>query len=359
MFEPGLKGVTAIETSISHIDGKDGVLQYRGVLAKELIGKYSFEEVSFFLLKGYFPDKKELEHFSQALVKHRFLSEETKKQLELIIPHQSLISAVRSAVSLLDQSNDLWPVNLEEGIQLIAKLPTIVAYIYRKKKGLNEIEPETNFGHAANFLYMLFGEEKSVNEVDALEAYMILTAEHGLNASTFAARVVTSTQSDVYSAVTAAIGTLKGPLHGGAPSGVIQYMKEAEKSSVNETIRKKLTNGEKIMGFGHRVYKTKDPRAEALKIQFNSIDPKPAWADFTLQLEKETVNELQQLKPGRELYANVEFYAAAIMKAIGISNELFTPIFCCNRMVGWVAHIIEQSEHNVIFRPNAHYRPSV
>lgn len=209
MFEPGLKGVTAIETSISHIDGKDGVLQYRGVLAKELIGKYRFEEVSFFLLKGYFPDEKELEHFSQALVNHRFLSDEYKKQLELIISQQSLISAIRSAVSLLDQSTDVWPVNLEEGIQLIAKMPTIIAYIYRKKKGLNEIEPETSLRHTANFLYMLFGEEKSANELDALEAYMILTAEHGLNASTFAARVVTSTQSDLFSAVTAAIGALK------------------------------------------------------------------------------------------------------------------------------------------------------
>lgn len=204
---------------------------------------------------------------------------------------------------------------------------------------------------------MLFGEKTSKDEVAALEAYMILTAEHGLNASTFAARVVASTQSDVYSAVIAAIGALKGPLDGGAPTGVNLYLNEVKQSTVSEVIIQKLLNGEKIMGFGHRVYKTKDPRAEALKVQFNSMDPKPDWADFTLNVEKETVRELQQLKPGRNLYANVEFYAAAIMKAIGIPDELFTSIFCCSRMVGWISHIKEQSNNNVIFRPNAHYKP--
>ena len=315
----------------------------------------NFDEVSYYLLYGRFARSEELRHYSDSLVKERNLDEYIKSYIDALIQKQSLVATIRSAISALDQSEDSWPVQTVNVVQLIAKVPSIVAYAYRRKNGLEPIEADQQLSHAANFLYMLFGEEKTAAEVDALETYMILTAEHGMNASTFASRVVMSTGSDVFSAVTAAIGALKGPLHGGAPAGVLEYLADVDQSAVKEVIERKLNDHEKIMGFGHRVYKTEDPRAAALKQKLISLNPRPDWVENTLKIEQETVHYLNQVKPGRNLYANVEYYAAAIMKAIGIPNELFTPIFCSSRIVGWLAHCKEQSEDNVIFRPNAKY----
>ncbi|WP_163526149.1 citrate/2-methylcitrate synthase [Halobacillus ihumii] len=355
MFNPGLKGVTAVETCLSQINGEKGELYYRDQSVHDLVGSYSFEEISYFLMKGKFPNSNELQSLKKVLTKERSISSEMKKWIDHLVKKQSITATIRSAVSFLDDSEDRWPIQTHEAYRLLAKLPTIVAYSYRKKMNLETIEPDYQLDHVGNFLYMLFAERKTKEEVQALETYMILTAEHGMNASTFSGRVVTSTQSDIYSGITAAIGALKGPLHGGAPTGVLDYIDEVKQKSVEEIIKVKLANDEKVMGFGHRVYKAKDPRAEALKAKLLTIEPKPNWIDFTLKIEKETVQWLNDLKPGRKLYANVEYYAASLMKAIGIPAELFTPIFCCSRIVGWTAHIIEQSRNNTIFRPEAKF----
>ncbi|UOQ93483.1 citrate/2-methylcitrate synthase [Halobacillus shinanisalinarum] len=358
MLYPGLKGVTAVETELSDIDGKTGRLYYRHQSVEEIVGARGFEEVCYFLLEGEFPDSRELQWMKELLVKERSIDNELKAWIEQLTNKQSIVATIRSAISCLDRSKDQWPIQTSEAIRLIAKLPTVVAYSYRSKMNLKPVEPLNELDHVENFLYMLFGTRKTREEVRALEAYMVLTAEHGMNASTFASRVVISTGSDLYSAVIAAIGALKGPLHGGAPTGVLDYIEDVKHQPVEEVIRKKLTNHEKVMGFGHRVYKAKDPRAEALKAQLMKIEPKPNWVDFTLKVESETVNWLDELKPGRKLYANVEFYAAALMKAIEIPADLFTPIFCSSRIVGWSAHIMEQSRNNTIFRPAAKYKKS-
>ncbi|UOQ42928.1 citrate synthase/methylcitrate synthase [Halobacillus salinarum] len=355
MYYPGLKGITAVETALSEINGEKGNLFYRGVPVEKLIEKHSFEEVVYFLLSGKKLDENGIHVLNDRMKEARAINENTKNVLDQFIHQQSLIASIRSAISCLDESRDHWPINEMEVVDVIAKLPTIIAYLYRRKRGLEPVEPKHHLSHAANFLYMLFGEEKTEKEAAALEAYMILTAEHGLNASTFAARVVASTQSDIYSAITAGIGALKGPLHGGAPSGVLTYIEEVQGSTVEEVVKNKIVQNEKIMGFGHRIYQVKDPRAKALQQLILKMDPIPDWAEFLLDVEQQTETWLNQLKPGRNLYANVEYYAAAIMKAIEIPAELFTPIFCSSRIVGWSAHIMEQSRNNVIFRPQAKY----
>ncbi len=355
MYAPGLKGITALETRISKIDGDKGELHYRGIPIGDVIQKRSFEEVVFLLLEGSFPNKEQFEWLTRKMKDWRALTKEEMDWIEHLSEKQSHIAVIRSIISFMDDSEDLWPISNEDAIHLIAKLPAIIAYSYRRRNGLQPVEPDGKLDHAENFLYMLFGEKKSKQEAAALEAYMILTAEHGLNASTFAGRVVTSTQSDLYSAITAAIGALKGPLHGGAPSGVLSYVDEVSQDSVENIIKRKITRNEKVMGFGHRVYKGKDPRAEALKVKLTEMNSKPDWVNQMMNVEQETVYWLKELKPDRELFANVEFYAAAIMKSIQIPAELFTPIFCSSRIAGWTAHMIEQSNRNVIFRPRASY----
>ncbi len=203
---------------------------------------------------------------------------------------------------------------------------------------------------------MLTGELPSFTHVKALEAYMILTMEHGMNASTFTSRVVSSTESDMVSAVTGAIGAMKGPLHGGAPTGVIDMLNEIkEKENAERWIRRKLEKKEYLMGFGHRVYKTRDPRAEVLSTICQRIGQDDAWLNLAGYVEKMAILLLNEYKPGRKLYTNVEFYAAAVMKALNMSPDLFTPTFTVSRMVGWAAHVIEQSLDNTIFRPEAKY----
>ncbi|TGB04626.1 citrate/2-methylcitrate synthase [Halobacillus salinus] len=344
----GLKGVTAVKTSISDIDGEEGALQYRTTGLAECM-KHSFEKVSHYIWENEWREQK------ISFEENRFLSNSVKTMIQTLAADQSLIATIRSAVSMVDISVDEWPVSRKTAERLTAVMPSIVACAYRAKQDKLFVEPRTDLGHVENFLYMINGQMPSEEQTAALESYMIATMEHGLNASTFTSRVVISTQSDAYSAAAAAIGALKGPLHGGAPTGVMAYLDKVNKSSVATVIDEKLQNGEKIMGFGHRVYNTTDPRATALKEQLLQISPRPAWVDRAVMIEEETVEHLNQRKPGRKLYANVEFYAAALMKAIGIPAELFTPIFCCSRMVGWTAHMMEQSRNNVIFRPNAKY----
>ncbi|MGP4107125.1 citrate/2-methylcitrate synthase [Virgibacillus sp. L01] len=347
MYQPGLKGIIVTETKLSHIDGKNGTLIYRGTSIQELVKNNTFEEVAYFLLNGELPTNKELADFNSTLKDYRKLPNHVKTIIDSLPIHFSIMDVLRTAVSSLSSNTD--------AIQLIAIMPTIIAYRYRRLSSMKAIEPDLNLDHVENFLYMLTGNVNKSN-VKMLEAYMIMTMEHGMNASTFSARVTISTQSDLVAAVTSALGTMKGPLHGGAPSGVIELLDEiGTENKISEIIHKKLKNNERIMGFGHRVYKTFDPRAEALKYKILDLTEIPNWIDLALKTEQETIRILNTYKPNQKLYTNVEYYAAAIMKSLELDSSLFTAIFSSSRVVGWCAHATEQINNNTIFRPAAKY----
>jgi len=357
MLQKGLKGIVAAETKISHIDGEKGQLIYRGYAIKNLAKKYSFEEIAYLLWYGYLPDPDQLAALDSQLKQNRDLPEFLKKVIQLLPDHMDMMSVIRTAISAEGGYQDYsWKPSISQAIRLTALVPSIIAFRKRQLAGQEFVSPRHDLNHVANYLYMLNGTVPSSVHVEALKTYMILTQEHGMNASTFSARVTISTESDMVSAVTSAIGTMKGPLHGGAPSGVIDLLQEiAAAGDAEKVIRTKLAKGEKLMGFGHRVYKTHDPRAIALKEKLVELIGKDEWLDMAMAVEKTAVRVLEELKPGRSLYTNVEFYAAAIMKAINMDTELFTPTFTASRMAGWTAHILEQAENNTIFRPQSSY----
>ncbi|WP_430785677.1 citrate/2-methylcitrate synthase [Virgibacillus flavescens] len=352
MYQPGLKGVVACETMLSNIDGERGILTYRGEDIQYIVNNYSFEQVAYFLLHGNYPNNNELNLFIKKLKDFRTIPANIKEIIDRLSPEHSLMDTLRTAISALtlDKHSDL-----DNAIHLIAVTPAIIAYRYRQMNNLPNITADYELDHVPNFLHILT-DNVNTSHAKMLEVYLIMTMEHSLNASTFAARVTISTQSDIVSAITSAIGTMKGPLHGGAPSGVIQLLEEiGSEDNISKVIHTKLENKERIMGFGHRVYKTLDPRAEALKTTIMSLESKPDWIELALKTEKETIRILSKYKPNQKLYTNVEYYAAAIMKSLDIDSELFTPIFSSSRIVGWCAHAIEQKNNNVIFRPAAKY----
>jgi citrate synthase len=357
MLQKGLKGVVAAETLISHIDGEQGQLIYRGYEIRDLTKSFSFEEVAYLLWFGHLPDSDQLLFLKEQLKQNRELPKYMKEIINLLPPEMDLMSVIRTAISAEGGHSDYgWKPTISQAIRLTALTPTIIAYRKRQLERKEFVPPLHDLDHVENYLYMLTGSVPNAAHVKALETYMILTLEHGMNASTFAARVTASTESDLVSAATSAIGTMKGPLHGGAPSGVIELLNEvALVGDAEKVIREKLAKGEKLMGFGHRVYKTRDPRALSLKVKLLELVGQDEWLDLAMNVEETAVKLLEELKPGRSLYTNVEFYAAAIMKAINMDPELFTPTFTASRMVGWTAHILEQAENNTIFRPQSKY----
>jgi citrate synthase len=356
MYIPGLKGIVAAETKISHIDGEKGVLSYRGYNILEITKKYSFEETAYLLWFGEFPNKEQLKFLKDQLSSFRELPKHVEELLSHLPAEMDMMSVLRTAISAIGGKDYTWKPTVEQAMRLTALFPTMIAYRKNQLEGKPFIHPSKDLNHVENYLYMLNGKVPSKAHANALETYMILTMEHGMNASTFAARVTVSTESDLVSAITSAIGTMKGPLHGGAPSEVIDLLNEIHvMGDAEEVVRTKLANGEKLMGFGHRVYKTVDPRAAALKAKIKDFTGQDPWLDLALNVEKIGIELLQEYKPGRSLYTNVEFYAAAIMNAIQMEPELFTPTFSASRVVGWSAHVLEQSEKNVIFRPESNF----
>jgi citrate synthase len=266
------------------------------------------------------------------------------------------MDAMRTAISAFGTPSFLGKSKYEQSLLITAALPVIVAMFYRKQRGLDPVESRDDLGHTANFLHLLTGLSPTLAQVEALETYLLLTMEHGLNASTFAARVTMSTESDIPSAIVSALGTMKGPLHGGAPSGVLDLLDEMKTpEQVRPVIERKLAIGERIMGFGHRIYKTEDPRSVLLREKCHSLQGEDPWLDLATIAEKEIISLLNEHKPGRKLYTNVEFYAAAIMRSIQMEPALFTPTFSVARIVGWTAHAMEQAEDNTIFRPQSVY----
>ncbi|MDZ5472892.1 citrate synthase/methylcitrate synthase [Bacillus sp. 31A1R] len=356
LMNPGLTGVVAAETKLSLVDGENGHLVYRGHWAKELAVHYSFEEIAYLLWYGQLPNEISLKVFNEELKENRYLPDFLMDIIDRLPVEMDMMSVLRTAISALGSSTFDWQPTVNQATKLTAITPTIISYRYRKMKGLDFIQPSQHLDHAANYLYMLTGIIPNEAHTRALTAYMILTMEHGMNASTFTARVISSTQSDMTSAISGAIGSMKGPLHGGAPTEVVQLLNEiGTKENAESYLRNKLENKELIMGFGHRVYKTKDPRAEALRTVTSQLAGSDTWLDLAYHVENTAIKLLEEYKPGRKLYTNVEFYAAAVLRAVGMPAELFTPTFTVSRIVGWTAHVIEQGENNKIFRPESAY----
>ncbi|MFF2753584.1 citrate/2-methylcitrate synthase [Psychrobacillus sp. NPDC058041] len=356
MFQKGLKGIVAVQTKISLVDGENGVLRYRGTDVKELIPDYSFEQIAYFLLYDKLPTDEELHQFNIKLKEGRSLPIHVQNIIDALPTTVSIMDVMRTAISAFATTEFLQMQMMEQAIVLTGALPVVVARHYRKKLGLAIIETKDDFSHTENYLWLLNGIKPTSTQVEALETYLKLTMEHGLNASTFAARVTVSTESDLPAAITSAIGTMKGPLHGGAPSGVLNLLEEIkDESRIQPVIEEKIKNGEKVMGFGHRIYKTEDPRSILLREACLRLQGSDSWLDLATKAEKEITVLLEKYKPGRKLYTNVEFYAAAIMRSIDMPAVLFTPTFSVARIVGWSAHVIEQVDDQAMFRPQSVY----
>ncbi|WP_078411230.1 citrate synthase/methylcitrate synthase [Priestia abyssalis] len=355
-YTKGLEGIVAAETKVGHVDGGKGQLIYRGHWAKDLAIHYTFEEVAYLIWHDSLPNSKELAELKERMKKERKLPSYILTIMDNLPQNTESMSVLRTCISALGDSSYSWPPTIDQAIKLTSITPTIIAYWFRKQNGLDYIAPNENLDHVANYMYMITGEVPTQNSVKSLSAYFVLTIEHGMNASTFSSRVVSSTESDMVSAICASIGAMKGPLHGGAPSGVIDMLEEiGSEDNIEPWVREKLENGQKIMGFGHRVYKTHDPRAEALKVVSEQIAGSDNWFKLILQIEEVTLKLLREYKPGREIYTNVEYFAAAVMKSINLPADLFTPTFTASRIVGWTAHVLEQSADNRIYRPESHY----
>lgn len=351
----GLEGIVAATSSISSI--VDGVLTYRGYDIDDLAEQATFEETAYLLWFGSLPTSAELEALRRDLSTFAALPEPVLAQMKLYPKEGSTMAALRSAVSALalyDESADDMSreANERKAVKLQAQIPTIVAAIARLRKGLEPVAPLENVSIAENFLYMLWGEKPDDVSVKALDQALVLHADHELNASTFAGRVTVATLSDIYSGVTSAIGALKGPLHGGANEAVMKMLEEiGSLEKVDGYIKQKLDNREKIMGFGHRVYKNGDPRAKHLMKMSHELGTMKG--DTTLYEMSVKVEELVTGQKG--LKPNVDFYSASVYTQLGIERELFTPIFAISRVSGWTAHILEQYEDNRIIRPRAEY----
>ncbi|WP_340700954.1 citrate synthase/methylcitrate synthase [Brevibacillus borstelensis] len=356
----GLDGIAVAETNLSLVDGQNGLLVYRGHWARDLAIHHTFEEVAHLLWYGHLPSAQELAELQDKMKANRELPAHVKGILDLIPADVDMMSVLRTGVSALAAPDHAWPPSLDQVISLTAKMPTIVAHRFARLAGREPLNPRQDLNHTANYLYMLKGQEPSPAHVRALDAYLILTQEHGMNASTFSGRVVASTQSDLISSITAAIGALKGPLHGGAPSEVTEMIEAiGTKENAEPWLRAKLENGERLMGFGHRVYKTIDPRATALRVVASQLSADDPWFDLATHVEQVGLKLLDEYKPGRKLHTNVEFFAAAVMRAVGLDDFLFTPTFAVSRVVGWSAHVLEQASNNRIIRPQSNYIGSI
>ncbi len=358
---PGLEGVVVAETTVGDVRGQEGFFHYRQYSAVDLADRRSFEDVWFLLTEGELPDTPASQRFATETRGRRGLPPRLGSLLPRLTESGTPLDGLRTAVSLLGAELGWAPSLdidhdelLDQTLTLCAVAPTIMAAAHRIAQGLEPIAPRADLGHVANYLFMMTGDEPSPAQARALEQYMILTIDHGFNASTFSARVVTSTGADLAAAVVAAVGALSGPLHGGAPSRALDMLDEiGSVDRAEEYLCRAIGSGERIMGFGHRVYKTDDPRSVFLRSVSAGLGG--PLVEFSEEVERITVDVLAELKPGRQLYTNVEFYAGVVMNTCGIPRTMFTPTFALGRMVGWCAHIVEQAAHNRLIRPSARY----
>ena len=358
MAGSGLEGVVVAESRVSRIDGAAGTLEYGGYPIEELAEHTTFEEVAYLLWHGELPDEKQLARVRQRLANGYRLPDEVYELIRATPPSAHPMAVLRTAISALGlydpQTEDMSrEANLDKAIRLTAQFQTITAATARIRRGKEPVSPRDDLSVAANLLYMLNGEEPGEREARTMDVALILHAEHGFNASTFSARVTVATLADMHSALTSAIGTLKGPLHGGANERVMRMLEQiGEPDRAEAWILDALERKEKIMGFGHRVYRTVDPRAPILRRLGDELG-RSKWLDMSDRVREVMEREMKQR--GKAIYTNVDFFSASVYDRLGVPMELFTNIFACARVTGWTAHVLEQLEDNRLIRPKAKY----
>ena len=354
----GLEGIVATNSSICWIDGDAGVLSYRGIDIHELAERSTFEETTYLLWFGRLPKPAELADFTRKLAEARKLDPKIIELLRTVPASGSPMEVLRTAVSMLslydaDEKDNSHDANVRKSFRLTSQIAMIVAYFDRIRKGKPVVQPDLSLSHAANFLWMLNGEKPSDTATRTFDIALILHADHELNASTFAARVIAATLADIHSAITGAIGALKGPLHGGANEATMRLLYAIDKAGADPTdyVRQMFAEKKKISGFGHRVYHTEDPRATHLRRMSEELSKTAGnmkWFEMSRKIE-------QFVKQEKKLNANVDFYSASTYTLLGIDIDLFTPIFAVSRIAGWAAHVIEQHDDNRLIRPRAEY----
>ena len=360
-FTPGLEGVVAAQTRLSSVDGLAGELIVAGFPLEELAANATFEETVYLLWNDVLPNAQQLAQFRQSLAQYREIPAITVDLLRQTAAQKlSGMDALRMAASTISlrtagETDD----PQRDALALLARFPTIVAAYWRLLNGQEPIAPRADLSHAANYLYMLTGDEPSPERVRGLETYLNTVTDHGLNASTFTARVIISTGSDLVSVVVGAIGALKGPLHGGAPGPALDMVFEiGSAENAEQYIRAKLERKEVLMGFGHRVYKVRDPRADVLAVAAEKLfraDGDMALYELAKSVEQTALRLLEEYKPGRRLQTNVEFYTALLLHGLDLPTDLFSPTFAISRAAGWIAHCFEQQETNRLIRPQSIY----
>ena len=348
-YSPGLEGVIAGETSLSQVDGARGRLLYRGYRIGDLVVHGTYPAVANLLWTGEWDPA---HHLATAPVPDAVMT------IIRALPRKAKpMDALRTAVSAWGASQTLdWPPNVEQAQTLTATSPSILAAFARLRQGLEPIDPDPSLDLVEGFLYQLTGTRPDPANARALDAYFIVGAEHGFNASTFTARVITSTQSDIASAVAGAIGTMKGPLHGGAPSEVVDQLSQIGSPERAEAwLNDAIDRHERLMGFGHRVYRAYDPRAAALRTVAESMPNPPEWLALAIAVEDVALRVLAERHPERALQTNVEYYAAPVLQGVGLSPDLFPATFSLARHAGWTAHVLEQAADNRLIRPDVRY----
>jgi citrate synthase len=354
----GLEGIVAANSGICFIDGEAGVLSYRGIDIHELAENSTFEETTYLLWNGGLPNRKALAEFGRQLAQARELDKRIVELLRSFPKTATPMEVLRTSVSALsfydaDENDNTHDANVRKAYRLTAQIAMIVAIYDRIRKGKEIVPADKSLSHAGNFLWMLNGEKPSETATKTMDLALILHAEHELNASTFAARVIAATLSDIHSAITGAIGALKGPLHGGANEAVMRLLESIDKAGADpvEYVKNMLAAKQKVSGFGHRVYKTEDPRATHLRRMSEKLCKdagQPRWFEMSRAIELYINRE-------KKLNANVDFYSASTYTTLGIDIDLFTPIFAVSRIAGWAAHVIEQLDDNRLIRPRADY----
>ena len=360
-LDRGLEDVLVAETRLSEVDGEAGALTIAGFPLAELAPNATFEETAYLLREDRLPTVDELAAFRTELAIRRELPAPARLTLRVAaaagVPAMDALRMGAASASLARDEPGDEPTT--DSLLAIAQFPTIVAAYHRMQRGEKLVDPDPTLSHAANYLHMLTGEESREAQVRGLETYLNTVVDHGLNASTFTARTIVSTESDVISAVTGAVGALKGPLHGGAPGPVLEMLREIEETGDPESyLTAKLDAGERLMGFGHRVYRVRDPRAAVLADaaeQFYEASDETAFFELASEVEETAVKLLSDRHPDRPLETNVEFYTALLLSGIGIPDDLFSATFAVSRIAGWTAHCLEQLADNRLIRPRSRY----
>jgi citrate synthase len=361
IVKPGLDGVVVAQTRLSSVDGEAGELIIAGFPVEALANRASFEETVYLLWNDRLPNTEQLADFRKALINRRSIPALALQVLEAAARQKvSPMDVLRMVAGITDLDETREDDNgMSAAVKLVAGFPTIVAAYARMLNQSEPIAPRPDLGHAANYLFMLSGKVPGPEQVRAMETYLNTVVDHGLNASTFTARVIISTQSDLVSAIVGAVGALKGPLHGGAPGPALDLVFEiGEPDRAESVLREKFKRGERLMGFGHRVYRVRDPRADVLAAACERLYQTEAdmkLYELSRHVERIALLLLDEYKPGRKLQTNVEFYTALLLHGLDLPTDLFTPTFAVSRVAGWLAHCFEQQKQNRLIRPDSEY----